>query len=300
MAATAEADQVPDYPLEVSMAAFADMVRILDALGNEDALAIFLYTQHGIKSSKEAIETLRLTQKRFYSRLKELLDNALVEKVDGEYRHTMLGSILLEMGLQMEGLLLNKEKLKIMGTVSQSTDLSDKERKELMQIFSIDVGGRSKEVTIIDSFEELVSITVKAINEAKKSVCLATQYIDNRVVDAGFKAVQRGVEAKVLVSEMDQISSAIRILFSLLTNPKQIAMLNNFLRSPEIQMRTVRLPYTFIIVDREKCIIEIKDQVKNDFKFAFFITDEKASRRMRDIYESFWENSEDLMGKLKL
>jgi hypothetical protein len=223
-----------------------------------------------------------------------------VEKVDGVYVYTMLGSILFEMGMQMEKLLLNKEKLEILNTVKQSTKLSDRERQELMQLFEIDIVGRSKEVTMIDSFDELVSITVKAINEAKRSIFIATQYIDNRVVDTCFKAVQRGIEARVLVSEMDQISSALKILFSLLTNPNQISMLNSFLNSPEIQMRSVKLPYTFIIMDAEQCIIEIKDQVKNDFKFAFLITDERTSKKMINIYESFWESSEDLMGKLKI
>ena len=76
-------EQGTEYSLDVSMDTFTNMVKILNALGNDDALSIFMYTVDGIKSSKQAILELGLTQKRFYSRLKDLIDVGFIEKDGG-------------------------------------------------------------------------------------------------------------------------------------------------------------------------------------------------------------------------
>jgi len=162
------------------MTAFAELVKILNALGNEDALAIFLYTNNGISSSKEAIQTLGLTQKRFYSRLKDLIDNKLVEKVEGEYRHTALGRILCDLGLSLEELLINKEKLEIINQLNRA-NISEEEKQGLMELFSLDLSGGTDKIRVITSFEDLVNITVETIDNAEKRLELATQYIDNRI-----------------------------------------------------------------------------------------------------------------------
>jgi hypothetical protein len=72
-----ETSHIPDHLMETSVAAFGSMVEILDALENQDALSIFIYVEKGMTNSKLAIRKLGLTQKSFYSRLKELIGEAL-------------------------------------------------------------------------------------------------------------------------------------------------------------------------------------------------------------------------------
>ena len=299
MTIAAESEEIPWYPLDVDMTAFAELVKILNALGNEDALAIFLYTNNGISSSKEAIQTLGLTQKRFYSRLKDLIDNKLVEKVEGEYRHTALGRILCDLGLSLEELLINKEKLEIINQLNRA-NISEEEKQGLMELFSLDLSGGTDKIRVITSFEDLVNITVETIDNAEKRLELATQYIDNRVIDSGFRALERGIVGRVLLSQVDQITKTMKIMFSLLTNPGQISSFFNFLKSPDIQIRKIRLPYTFLIVDKKICIIEIKDQISDIYKFAIYINDEIIANKLMEVYDSFWENSEDLKDKIKM
>jgi len=296
----AESEQVPDYPLDVSMAAFADMAKILSALGNEDALAIFIYAKNGIESSKDAIRVLGLTQKKFYSRLKDLIDNKLIEKNEGMYRHTALGEILLKMGLSMEELIINKDKLSILNKLNKTKNISEKERKQLMQIFSLDILSPFKEVQIISSFEELVLITTDMIKICEKELLLATQYIDNRVINEGLNALNRGVIGRIIVSKMDQFSRAFKILLSLITNPKQIAVFTSLLKSSEIQIKCINLPYTFIIADDEKCIVEIIDLTTSDFKFAMFFQNITITNKMKEMFESYWEKAEDLKQQIHI
>jgi hypothetical protein len=293
-------EQIPDYPLDVSMNALSDMAKILNALGNEDALAIFLLAKNGIVSSKDAIQALGLTQKRFYTRLKELMDNKLIEKVEGAYRHTALGEILCNIGLSMEKLLLDKDKLKIMSQLSKVKNLSEKQKNELMQFFSIDLSLGSKDVKIIDSFDELVSVTVDIFNNATEMVYIATQYIDVRVINAGFKALERGVKMRGLISEIDQISNALKIAFSILTNPRQISVIRNFLSSANSQARTVKLHYTFIIADGKRSVMEIKDPFVDEFKFAICINSEKISKKLVEVFESYWNQGKEILNNIKI
>ncbi len=300
MSVAQTSDQTPDYPLNISMEAFADMAKILNALGNEDALAIFIYSREGISSSKDAIRVLGLTQKRFYSRLKDLIDTNLIEKEEGEYRHTALGKIICDMGLSMEKLLLNKDKLTILNQLSKAKNLTMEEKQDLMDMFSINVGSSSDEVSLISSFEELVSITVKLIQNSESMMALATQYIDNRVIDEGFRAYERGVKGRVMVSQLDQITRTMKVLLQLLANPGQMNSFLKFLKSAGLQIRRIQLPYTFIIIDEKECIIEIKDQITDIFKFALHIKNEDLSKKLLEVFDSFWENAEDLKEKLQL
>ena len=56
-----------------------ELKEILAALANEDAIKIFLTARRGIEKSTKTIQELGLTQKRYYSRLKELMEAGLVE-----------------------------------------------------------------------------------------------------------------------------------------------------------------------------------------------------------------------------
>ena len=51
----------------------AEMGEILNSLAHEDALKIFVAAKVGITKSTSTIQELGLTQKRYYSRLKELM-----------------------------------------------------------------------------------------------------------------------------------------------------------------------------------------------------------------------------------
>jgi phosphatidylserine/phosphatidylglycerophosphate/cardiolipin synthase-like enzyme len=228
------------------------------------------------------------------------MDNKLIEKVEGAYRHTALGEILCNIGLSMEKLLLDKDKLKIMSQLSKVKNLSEKQKNELMQFFSIDLSLGSKDVKIIDSFDELVSVTVDIFNNATEMVYIATQYIDVRVINAGFKALERGVKMRGLISEIDQISNALKIAFSILTNPRQISVIRNFLSSANSQARTVKLHYTFIIADGKRSVMEIKDPFVDEFKFAICINSEKISKKLVEVFESYWNQGKEILNNIKI
>jgi predicted transcriptional regulator len=283
--------QTSGYPLDVSMEAFPDIVNILNALGNEDALALFLYAKNGIMSSKHAIRELRLTQKRYYSRLKDLLDNNLIEKIEGEYIYTALGSIMYNLGMTMEGALLNKDKLRIMNQLNKAKNISDKERKELMELFSIEelAGESVSKIKLVDTFEEAVHNVLDLMENAKKSIRFCSKYSDIRVSQACLKAMERGVDTYFIVGDQDQFEYAFNLIKPMITNPKYLKMILQFLKSPQMNIRYIDIPYTFLIIDEMKSMIEIPKPFTNTFSLSIFFDDEILSSRMVENFNILWE-----------
>ncbi|MFB0543351.1 MAG: hypothetical protein ACETVR_01090, partial [Candidatus Bathyarchaeia archaeon] len=68
------------FPSTITPQTLSRIEEIIDALSHEDALRIFIYAKEGITNSTVAIKKLELTQKRFYTRLKQLLDAGVLEK----------------------------------------------------------------------------------------------------------------------------------------------------------------------------------------------------------------------------
>ncbi len=69
---------------------------LFKVLSKPNALIIFRHTVDGIKSSTYAIEELDLTPKRYYARLRELVDIGLVRKLDSGYGQTALGKLIYD------------------------------------------------------------------------------------------------------------------------------------------------------------------------------------------------------------
>lgn len=301
MTTNTESEQIPDYPLDVSMVAFAEMARILSALGNEDALAIFIYAKNGIKSSKDAIRALDLTQKRFYSRLKDLIDNKLIEKHEGEYRHTALGEILLEIGISMEKLLLSKEQLSVLDSIRRSGSISAKKKSQLSKVLSLKLPffqGKSP-VTVATSFEEVVEKTIEYLNMAETRVYLASKYFDIRIVEKIMDLLESGVDMYFLSDKVSSFSDVSKMILSMMFNQKMVKTFYSLLKSLEIKYKAIEdLPYTFVIVDGKHSMFEVRKPFTSQFLMAFFFEDEALSTRLIECFEIIWDAAEPVKTRL--
>jgi len=68
-----------------------EVAPIFRVLSNPDAIKILYCAGDGIEHSTYTIEELGLSQKRYYTRLKALIDSGLIKKKEGFYRQTALG-----------------------------------------------------------------------------------------------------------------------------------------------------------------------------------------------------------------
>ena len=295
-----ESTPIPDYPLDVSMEAFADMAKIMNALGNEDALAIFLYAKDGIHSSKDAIRTLNLTQKRFYTRLKDLIDNRLVEKKEGTYSHTSLGTIMFNMWESLEGLLINKEKLDVLETIRRSSSISPENTKQIMEALKInlpydqtqELGVTPYKIKMVDTYEALAEELITEVEKAQRSIYFASKYTDEKVVEATISALQRNVTVSLLCEKMS-ISQGVQVL-KMLLSPRSISTFGNFIKEySHIIKQTSKLVNSFIIIDEKIAIVEIPHPTRHQFHLGFIFENQEVCGRLVKIFGNMWENSEE-------
>jgi predicted transcriptional regulator len=300
----AEAESIPDVFENTSVTAFNEMVRILDALGHEDALAIFFYTEKHIKSSKLAIEELGLTQKRFYSRLKELIEVGLIEKTEGEYRYTIFGNIFFKIGFSLMEMIENREQIELMERIRASSSLPNAEMEKIRSVVSKnfrDVSGlfdmvflseKHRKVEVLPSYEKLVEKLVEEMKAAKDTIHLASRYIDNKVIDSMFKATGSGVKGKVIMAK-ENLEDKVNKL-QLLLSPGLVMNLLEYFSDPELNdiLRDGHVPFSFCIIDNRTCFFELPSLGNHDFAIAFFVDDVEIGTRFIKMFNALWESAE--------
>ena len=299
-----ETEYIPDHLMGTSVATFGSMIKILDTLGNQDALSIFIYVEKGLISSKVAIQELGLTQKRFYSRLKELIDVGLIEKHEGGYQYTTLGRISSKIGYSFLNILENKEQFELLVGLRDNSSLTSSEFNKISSVVSkgsADVSGifnmiflseKQGKVEVLHSYERLVEKLVERIQGADHSILLASRYIDNKVIDSMIRASKKGVLARVLMAKehLEDKVNKLQLLFS----PGNILSMVEFFSDANLDeiMRDGNVPFSFAIVDEEHCFFELPSFGNHDFTIAFYVVDNEIGDKFTEMFSTIWENAD--------
>ncbi|MCJ7760470.1 hypothetical protein MUP59_04930 [Candidatus Bathyarchaeota archaeon] len=275
-------------------------IDIFDTFANLDTMRIFLLAEKGISNSNKAIKELDLTPKRYYSRLKALVDSGVLEKVNGVYVYTPVGELLHSLGLSLINLVNNKQKIGLLMNLSKSDALSDEERQKInsMIVGNTDVGkmlgsmikGVPQEKTVkISEYKTLVETLAREIASSKKSMLIASRYFDVWVIDECLKARDRGVDMRVLMSKetMSKKVNKLRMMLS----PKLLMKLLEVSEVTNIKeiLRETDLAFSFCIIDGYKCFFEFPS-VGGEFSIAFMLENEKTSLKFTKSFNSIWES----------
>ena len=281
-----------------------EIVKVFSAASSMDALKIFYTAGDGIESSTETIKKLNLTQKRYYTNLKKLMDTGLVEKVDGKYTHTILGKTIYNLIESLKSVLNQKEKLDLIGKILKTKNLSVEETEEIMKALLKDVnlisGGQVTNilgtVRIIEKWEKVVKEIVGYINKAKKEILFACKCYDARIMEEAFlAAVQREVEVFYILDKESKSFHVAQMFLSFLFSNHDVANdVFKFLKSPFLHIRYVNLPYSFLIVDKEYSMIAISTPLSKNFSFAFLFQNKKLSEKLSESFKELWKRSSDI------
>jgi predicted transcriptional regulator len=287
-----------------SVDAFGSMVEILDALGNQDALSLFIYVGKGMASSKIAIQELGLSQKRFYSRLKELIEVGLIEKNDEGYKYTTLGRVFSKIGFSLLEVLENKEQFELLEKLRESSSLTSADVNKITSVVSkgnTDTSGifnmiflseKQGKVEALPSYERLVEKLVEGVQGADHSILLASRYIDNKVIDSMMKVTKKGVSIRVLMAK-DHLEDKMNKLH-LLLSPGLIMSMLEFFTDPNLDdiMRDGNVPFSFAIIDEEHCFFELPSFGHNNFTIAFFAVDNEIGDKFCKMFSTLWETAD--------
>lgn len=117
-------------------------IDLFNIFTNLDTIHLFMLAEKGIKNSKSAMKELALTPKRYYSRLKVLVDEDILEKVNGVYVYTPTGEILHRLGLTLMNFVDNRQRIGPLLNLSKLSVLSEEESQKINSIIfrDADVG----------------------------------------------------------------------------------------------------------------------------------------------------------------
>jgi predicted transcriptional regulator len=299
-----ETGYIPNYLLGTSATAFGSMVKILDALGNQDALSIFIYVEEGMPSSKLAIQELGLTQKRFYSRLKELIEVDLIEKNEGGYQYTTLGRVFSKIGYSLLDVLENQEQFELLERLRDSSSLTSSDINKISSVVSkgssnaseifnmIFLSEKQGKVEVFPSYETLVEKLVEVARSADHSIFLASRYIDNKVIDSMMKVSKKGTSIRVLMAK-EHLEDKVNKL-QLLLSPGLILSMLEFFSDPNLDeiMRAGNVPFSFAIVNEEHCFFEFPSFGNHDFTIAFYVVDNEIGEKFCKMFSTLWETAD--------
>ena len=274
---------------------------IFSALSSVDALNIFYAAEDGIESSTQTIKELNLTQKRYYTNLKRLIDAGLVERVNGRYIHTTFGKIVHKLIEALRNAVDQKEKLDLIDRILKVKNLSEDEAEEIISVLLKDVNlipdgyitDTLGPVRIIEDWERVVQEIIRAIYESKEKVLFACRYHDIRLVEACLATAQRNVKVRFLVDEELKVSRTAQILLRILFDDNSAGYFSGILESSDFQMRYACIPYSFLVADEEYVMLEVPIPTHKNFFFAFFFHNKRLSERLSMLFEDLWKKSSD-------
>ena len=273
-----------------------DMEKVLSSLANEDALRIFQEAKEGITSSTETIEKLRLTQKRYYARLKPLVKAGLINKKESGYKLTFLGKIIYEiLYRKLEKTLTNRDRIALIDKLNKAESLSEEEKQQIESAISIKekiVGysglfGGIRPVEILRSYEELVKVGIDLLENVNKEMLFAARYTDTRIAEAFLRAFERGVKISVLDGDKKTFSKRLNVLRVLFTSPSVIRSFKQLFTS--VKMKYVDLPYSFAVFDGKHTVFEVTNPADGSFLYGFLFDNEEIAESFTRIFKKLYE-----------
>ena len=276
-----------------------ELKEILAALANEDAIKIFMTARRGIEKSTKTIQELGLTQKRYYSRLKELMEAGLVEKRDNVYQHTTTGMICYTLGKSFNSALDKRDRLDLADRLRRSKSISQEETKQILQALSprglassLEAGESINPVKMFEEYEALVSELIALIQGAEERIYLAAYDPDVRVMEALIKAVQRKIDLSLLTGESQKLSESIQILRTIL-NPSIAHVVLKLLQSQELTVKHGDIPFNFCVIDETFALIELSDPLTKGFHMGFTLESQSMCRKLVKTFNSLYQKAEE-------
>ncbi len=263
-------------PLEKTM-------EIFNILSKPDAMTIFILAKDGLSAETEAPYKIGLTRKQYYTRLKQLVDLGLIERIKGVYHHTMLGSLIYnEHVVELSNSLLYSAEMKMIDILKKSDEFTTDEIAKFLTKIAGDKA--SLKCDMIFSWEKMVSTLAERLENAKKEVLLASRFYEEKIINAIMHKTKVGVDAKVIVDIALFKAYAKKNMEGMkydkhLEEREKIATNPWYASDSRVERRFANLPFSILIIDERECAIELVDASNTkDFYGCILIKDESVAK----------------------
>jgi len=271
-----------------------DMSEILSSLAHPDALLIFDRMKDGVESSTKVIKELGLTSKRYYTRLRELIQAGLVEKTESGYKHTVLGEAIYKTVFTgIQDVLANRDRLTLISTLLNSDKLSTSEKQKIIEalniktkIFTIeDMLDIKKVLKVIDRFDVLVKAMSECVEKAEKEIKIASRYTVAETAEKIQEAILRGVKVHWIDGDRANLSTRLQIIRTVFLHPKAALSLYDAFCGPNVSAKFYYdLPFSLAIFDGTFGGFEIVNPLTKEFLFAVVFEDENLCKKLDKLF----------------
>ena len=227
------------------------LISIHSALANSDSLRIFNLTEGGIDASTSALSKYNFTKKRYYGRLKELVDLGLVFKDHGEYRHTPLGSkVFATQVKELENLLSLKSH-----ELPPENKFSNTRYPHLQEVIEGAKGSR-----FFASWTEFASELANSIRQAQSEICLAVKYLDARLVESLLDASKSHCWVKMIQTPVAQtLPNSLPPKFDDVGS-RAGKLVGELLTRSNVILSELNIEYSFAVLDQSEVFVELPSQ----------------------------------------
>jgi predicted transcriptional regulator len=247
---------------------YQQLALILGVLGDIDSLKILNQAVKGFKSGKPTIKELGITPRKYYRNLKILSDANLVRDYKSTYSLTPLGRVVHRLIIcNLTGFFgLNQNSLSYLEVIS-----------------------KTKEIKIIDNYDDLAKFLATSIKRARTHILLATNFVDFTVLQSISNAIERNVKINTLSDPKLDYPSFFKFIKGM---KKEIRpSLAKFFINPDKRHRQCSIPISLIIIDDEIALFEVPNK---QFKMAVISSDKQIIKVLTDYFKELWHQSNNL------
>jgi hypothetical protein len=285
--------------------------KLLSVLSRRDNLNLFMLAHgEGLAAKSSAIKNLGLSRKVYYTRLKQLMNAGLIEKLNCAYKHTTFGKTVYQNHILslMEHMKYAKQ-MKMIDTLMHTKQFSEGEVANFVRKIAgdhistiVDTNASSPKTEFVSTYHEMVSAIVRRTEFCKNEILLANRFLDETILNS---LVCRADSSKINVKVLTD-SNLIARYFNVKgedlrlkndvdnkNSTERINKVSSPLYLGKVDRRISNIPFTMIILDGIEVALEIVNwNDPRNFYGAIFVKGDQATlRAMQDLYYKMWDNA---------
>jgi hypothetical protein len=292
-------------------------LKLFSVISKTDNFRLFLAAKDGIRINFTTLARMKLSRKRYYKALKQLRDAKLIEKFNGVYSHTSFGRIVYQKSILelVEYRRYFKEMQMVDNIKSSNLKVTEDSLVSFFEkligiknnvaspcITAIDTASidTSKNVEIVWTYEEMVSLLLKCVDLCKDEILIATRVSPEVIINRILQKCKLDVHVKVLadidlVKEYFKMHKVDRVGSN--NQDKNAAERINVIGNPwypekNVNRKICKIPFGMIIIDGKEVGIELIDQADpKKFNMGILLRDENTSGAMKEYYEKLWNDA---------
>ncbi len=286
------------------------MIGILSILSKPDALSIFLLAHDGIRSEIESHSKIGITQKQYYTRLKQLLDANLISKTDlkqhkgvqKQYVQSRLGMTIFKNYIQnIIQTIKDSNELEVLEVLKDSKKFDDAQITKIASKIGIqrqiisDTTTKNETFFIATTYDKMSQTVVDAINNARKEIILASRFFDESVIHAMIEKSQTGVNITVLAdTTMVKGYSKNEKIKNDKNKKERVQLVSDPFYPTKIKRRYSKIPFCILVVDQKFVGWELVNSSETSkFDKAMFCYNFALVNDMMDTFQDWWSMAKE-------